>query len=220
MSVRWLDEPVQRAFTEAVLDIERGSAAEVVIAVRRSARRWPHVPLAVGALAAWAALGFMLYASHPFSLTAIWFDPFVAGALVGAATLLAPGLVRLLTTRAMRRRAVEEAARAAFVARGVHHTRGRTGVLVYCALSERVAVVVADDGVLRTVDAEAWRRATDAIDAALPAGGLATAAAIRALAPLLTAAVPRGADDVNELPDAVDHDLGAFIAAAVKGLPT
>ena len=68
MSVRWLDEPSQRAFAQAVETVEAGSAAELVIAVRRAARRWPHVPLIVGLVGAWAALAFMLFSDHTFSL--------------------------------------------------------------------------------------------------------------------------------------------------------
>lgn len=216
MSVRWLDEPAQRAFADAVLEVERASAAEVVIAVRRSARRWPHVPLVVGIVAAWAALGFMLYVDHAFSLPSILVDPFVFGALVGAASLLAPPLVRLLTPASIRRRAVVEAARAQFQASGIHRTRGRTGVLVYCALTERMAAVVADDGVLTTIDVTRWHKAELAIDAAIGRGGVATADAVRALGPLLAPGLPRGADDRNELPDAIDHDLGAAILAAAR----
>lgn len=215
MSVRWLDEAAQRAFADAVGKVEAGSAAEVIVAVRRSARRWPHVPLAVGIVAAWLALAFMMFSDHPFSHLAITVDPLIAGLLAGGAATLVPALVRWLTPAAIRRRAVVEAARAAFYTRGVHHTRGRTGVLVYCALTERMAELVADDGIVRAVDAAAWRRAAAAVDAALPRGGVATAAAVAALADLLATAVPRERDDANELPDAIDHDLGAAIHAAV-----
>jgi len=215
MSIRWLDEPAQRAFTVAVEEVEAASSTEVVVAVRRAARRWPHVHFTIGVLAAWAALGFMLYSAHPFSLVAILVDPFVFGGLVGAASILAPPLVRWLTPASIRRRAVVEAARAAFYARGVHHTRGRTGVLIYCALAERRAALVADDGVVRAVEPAAWKGAEAAIDQALAHGALATAKAIAALAPLLGKALPHTVDDVNELPDALDHDLGALIVATV-----
>ena len=216
MSIRWLDEPAQRAFAEAVQAIEGVSSAEVVVAVRRAARRWLHVNVTVGALAAWLALGFLLYADHPFSLLSILIDPFVVGVVVGAASILASPLVRVLTPRAVRRRAVIEAARATFVARGIHHTRGRSGVLVYCALTERMAAVVADDGVLTAVEPDAWRAAEAAIDRAIGRGGVATAEAIAALAPLLGPVLRRRADDANELPDAIDHDLGALIVAAAE----
>ncbi|MBK9031513.1 MAG: hypothetical protein IPL61_09285 [Myxococcales bacterium] len=207
MTVRWLDEPAQRAFAQAVQAIEDESAAEVVVAVRRAARRWPHVPMIAGIVGAWAALAFMLFSDHAFALASILIDPLVAGALVGAAATLAPWLVRALTPAAVRRHAVDTAARAAFVERGVHHTRGRTGVLVYCALTERMAALVCDVGVGAAVSADTLAGHARAIERAIPAGGAATAAAVTAMGPALAAALPRAHDDVNELPDAVDHDL-------------
>lgn len=219
MSVRWLDEPAQRAFTEAVQEVEAASAAEIVVAVRRSARRWLHVPLLVGLAAAWSGLAFMLYSDHPFALVAFLVDPLLLGILAGGASTLAPALVRWLTPASIRRRAVLDAARAAFWVRGIHRTRGRTGILIYCAITEGMAAVVADDGVTPAVDAVAWARAEDAIDAAIGKGGVATARAVAALAGVLGPGLPRAADDVNELPDAIDHDLGALIVAAVKVQP-
>ena len=128
MAIRWLDEPAQRAFAQAVEGVEAASAAEVVVAVRRRARAWPHVPLAVGIVGAWLGLAFMLYSDHAFGLATFLIDPLLAGALAGGAATLAPSLVRWLTPAAVRRRAVVAAARAAFVERGIHHTRGRTGL--------------------------------------------------------------------------------------------
>lgn len=207
MTIGWLDEPARRALRDAVLAVERGSAAELVIAVRRRARRWPHVPLIAGIVGGWTALAFMLFSRHVFGLAAILIDPVLVGGAVGLAATLAPWLVRALTPARVRRRAVEAAARATFVERGVHHTRARTGVLVYCALTEGMAVIVADIGVGAAVPAATLAALTVTVDQAVGRGGAATGAAVAALAPVLAAALPRGADDVNELADALDHDL-------------
>jgi uncharacterized membrane protein len=43
--------------------------------------------------------------------------------------------------------------------------------------------------------------------AASPAGGAAVARELARLAPALAAALPCRADDINELPDAIDSDL-------------
>lgn len=207
MAVRWLDEPVQRAFAQAVEGVEGASAAEVVVAVRRGARAWPHVPLTMGLLGAWLGLAFMLYSDHAFGLASFLIDPLLAGALAGGAATLATPLVRWLTPAGVRRRAVDVAARATFVERGVHHTSGRSGVLVYCALAERMVAIVADTGVVTAIPAATLARHQAAIERALAGGGAATAAAIAALGPDLAAALPRAAEDINELPDALDHDL-------------
>ena len=80
-------------------------------------------------------------------------------------------------------------------------------MLVYCALAERMAVVVADTQVLKavpTASLAAWERD---ITRAVARGGIATADAIQSSASLFAAALPRSRDDVNELADSVEHDL-------------
>ena len=64
-----------------------------------------------------------------------------------------------------------------------------------------MAEVIADDGVAACVADDEWARRVAAIDAAVADGGTATARAVGALGPLLGRLLPRGADDVNELPD-------------------
>src|SRR5262245_30777960 len=169
----------------AIAAVERASCAEIVIAVRRRSATWLHAHLLVGAAVAFAALGFMLWDEHVFSLASIWIDPFVLGAAAGAAVQLLPMVQRALTPRRARRRAVHRAALATFHARGVRRTRDRTGVLVYVSLLEAMAEVVPDDGVARAAPADAWRAAVERIDRAVARGGRATAAAVAALAGVL-----------------------------------
>jgi putative membrane protein len=207
MSRIWLDDRAQRALLAAVAQIESASAIEVAIAIRRSARAWPHVPLIVAVAAAWATLAFMLFGDPAFALPAFLIDPLLVGAFAGWAATRFAGPVRWLTPAAARRTAAVAAARAAFVERRVHSTRGRTGVLLYCALAERTAVVVADTGVETAVPASALAEWERRIDRALSSGGVATADAVAAMAPAFAAAFPRGGDDVNELQDAIEHDI-------------
>jgi len=208
----FLDGGGETALLDAVRAIEAASSAEVVIAVRRRSARWLHAPAIVATIAAFAALAFMLFSPHPFSLASILVDPFAVAALAALATSQVHPLVRALTPQRLRRRAAHQAALAAFHERGVSLTRGRTGILVYASLLERVAEVVPDAGVTAAIDAAGVRAAFDgataSIDAAVARGGAETARAIAALAPLLASALPRAADDRNELPDAL-HVEGA-----------
>jgi uncharacterized membrane protein len=201
----FLDDAARTAFADAVTAIESTSAAEVVVAVRTRTRVWLHVHVVAGLVAAWASLGFMLYSEHRFGLVAFLVDPAIAGVLVGLASTLSVTLVRVMTPAAVRRRAVVQAARATFYERGVHHTVNRTGFLVYVALYEGMAALVADDGVVRAVAPATWEKHAGAVDAAVVRGGVATATALRALAPILATALPRHVEDVNELPDALDE---------------
>jgi putative membrane protein len=203
----FLDAAARAAFTGAIEDIERGSAAEVVVAVRRRSARHVHANVIVGAAAAFAGLAAMLFSAHEFALGSILIDPFVVGGLAGALVELLPDVKRWLTPRTVRQRAVQAAARAAFVERGVHRTRDRSGVLVYISWLEREVAVVADSGIERAMSAEARTAAARAMTGAIGGGGAAVARELARLAPALAAAMPCRADDINELPDAIDSDL-------------
>ena len=203
----FLDAAARAAFEQAIAAIERASAVEVVIAVRRRSAAYLHANVVVGGVTALAGLAVMLFGEHVFALTSILVDPFVVGALAGAAVELLPGVKRLLTPAAMRHRAVLRAARATFVERGVHNTRERSGLLVYLSWLEHQAVIVADSGLGRALLGEAHAHAEQALTAAMTAGGAAIARELERLAPTLAAAMPRRDDDINELPDVIDSDL-------------
>jgi putative membrane protein len=203
----FLDAAARAAFATAIADIERVSAAEVVVAVRRRSAAYLHANLAIGAAAAIAGLAAMLFSAHVFALSSILVDPFVVGGIAGAAVEWLPDIKRRLSPRALRQREVLRAARATFVERGVHRTRDRTGVLVYVSWLEREVAVVADTGIERAVPRDALGDAARALTAAIPGGGAAVARELARLAPVLAQALPCRVDDVNELPDAIDSDL-------------
>lgn len=203
----FLDPAARAAFARAVEAIERASAAEVVIAVRRRSAPYLHANLIVGAAAAFAALAVTLFSDHVFGLGAILVDPFVVGGAAGAAVELLPGVKRALTTRARRQGEVLRAARATFLERGVHRTRDRSGILVYISWLEQEVALVADSGIEPPLSGDAGAAATRALTAAIARGGATVAAELERLAPALAAALPVRPDDVNELPDAIDSDL-------------
>ncbi len=207
MASKFLDATARTAFTRAIEAIEQGSAAEVVVAVRRRSAPYLHANVAIGVAVAVAGLAAMLFGDHVFALTSILVDPFVVGAAAGAVTELLPAIKRLLSPRAMRQREVLRAARAAFVERGVHRTRDRSGILVYVSWLEREVAVVVDAGIERALPAEIHADAVRSLTAAISGGGAAVARQLERFAPALASAMPRRDDDVNELPDAIDSDL-------------
>jgi putative membrane protein len=216
---KFLDAAARAAFTRAVEAIEQGSAAEVVVAVRRRSAAYLHANVAVGVAIAVAGLAAMLYSDHVFALTSILVDPFVVGGIAGAVVELLPAVKRLLSPRALRQREVLRAARAAFVERGVHRTRDRSGILIYLSWLEREVAVVVDAGIERALPAEVHADAIRSLTAAIPGGGAAVARQLERFAPALAAAMPRRDDDVNELPDAIDSDLERAERAAARGRP-
>ena len=205
MPIAFVDEAAKRALREAIKTVETASAAEIVIALRQASAPWHHVNALGFAVAAATSLGYMLYAEHGFSTASILIDPFIAGGVVyGLVGLVAP-LKRWLTPKSMRRRAVLRAAQATFIDRGIHDTTRRAGILVYISWLEQLAVMVPDIGVIAAVDATAWADAMKRIEVAGSEHGVDVAAAIVAMVPMLTAALPHHAGDANELPDELDN---------------
>lgn len=207
MSARFLDDDARVAFQRAIESIEEGSAAEVVVAVRRRSHGYRQVNVAIGMLVAFSGLAAMLYTRQTFALLSILIDPFVVGMLAGAIVELLPGLKRRLTPSLQRSMHVHRAARATFVERGVHATRERTGLLVYISWLEQQVALVPDLGLARLVSADALARMEGTLTAAMRDGGTAVATALEKLAGELRTAAPVGADDVNELSDSIDSDL-------------
>ncbi len=207
VSARFLDEPARAAFSKAIKAIEDASAIEVVIAVRRKSAGYRHANAIVGVVAAFAGLAAMLFADYAFSIPSILIDPFGAGALAAGLVEIAPAIKRVLTPVRIRDREVRRAARAAFVERGVHNTRDRSGVLVYVSWLEQRAVLVADSGLDRVLPAEALAKVESALTAAIGRGGAAVAQELETVLAKIAPGMPRRADDLNELPDAIDSDL-------------
>jgi putative membrane protein len=216
---KFLDAAARTAFARAIEAIEQVSAAEVVVAIRRRSASYLHANVAIGAAVAVAGLAAMLFSDHVFGLTSILVDPFVVGGVAGAVVELLPAAKRLLSPRAMRQREVLRAARAAFVERGVHKTRDRSGILVYISWLEREVAVVVDAGIERALPAEIHADAVRSLTDAISGGGAAVARQLERFAPAIAAAMPRRDDDVNELPDAIDSDLERAERAAARGKP-
>jgi putative membrane protein len=198
-----MDTDDRDAVAEAVAQAERMTAGEIVVVIDRAAGSYRSVPLVL-------ALTLALFVPWPLlALTAtsaprIFLIQLVCAAILIAALLwygrggrFVPGFVK-------RRRAHDVALRE-FTARGLTRTRGRTGVLLYVAVQERYAEILADSGIDGKVDDEVWRGiVTPLLDAAREdrlRDGLI--AAVGAVGRVLAQHAPPGPGDVDELPNRV-----------------
>jgi putative membrane protein len=133
---------------------------------------------------------------------------FVSAQLLALAAALAlvwalPGLrIRLAPRRWQYVRSHDNALKQ-FLARNVHLTAERTGVLIFVSLAERYAEIVADAGIDAKVPQDMWDSIVaglidDARNGRLADGFVTAVAAVGAL---LAEHFPVGPDDVNELDD-------------------
>jgi putative membrane protein len=115
--------------------------------------------------------------------------------------------VRLaLTPRGVKRHEVRRRAREIFQSKNLEATRDRTGVLIFVSLAERMAELIADEGIATHVEPHVWDRAMAALAAGLKRNepGAGFAAAVGLCGDVLAERFPADPkDNPNQLPDAV-----------------
>lgn len=123
--------------------------------------------------------------------------------VVAALVVSIPPVRRALTPRSLKAERVHRAAMEQFLAKGLHMTRERTGVLLFASLAEHRAEVVADEGIYAVAPHEVWDEVVALLVAGLKrkdvAGGFE--AAVKRSGEILARYVPPRADNPNELPD-------------------
>lgn len=206
MSTRaFFDDAAKAAVRQAIQKVESQTSAELVVTVRRQAgTSYQDADLGFGALIAMVSLAVILFVDKEFALTWIPIDvaiAFAAGVLVCRNVQT---LRRLLSPAARREDETHRAACAAFQELGIGRCSGRNGILVLVGLFERKAAVVADTGVDPFLIAPVVERIQGAVDRAVP-DFPAFVEALESLGPVLAPAMPRQADDVNELPDEMGY---------------
>jgi uncharacterized membrane protein len=205
MSRAFFDAKAKAETTAAIKEIEAKTSAEVVVVVRPWSGSYRAADFLCGAIAAWAALLFLLFSPYPFAVATMPVDVvvvFVAAVLVSARSTV---VRRLLSRRTTREATVRTDAKAAFVDMGIARTHRRAGVLVFVSMLEHAVSIVPDVAVEAAKLGEAWKRASADLEACLrPTPALPRfLAALRALGPALAEGLPHHEGDENELPDDV-----------------
>jgi putative membrane protein len=188
----------------AIAELETRTAAEVVVAVvPASGRPWLTRSFVAFACGLVGALFWLDFAPAFDPRSALLVELVVTGAAF-ALFGLRP-LERLLVAPALARREVEEHAFALFARRGLHRTRGHTGVLVLLSELERRAVILGDEGIHARLGDQGWQVHVDRIVRAIR-GGRAADGLVEVLAELasvLAELAPPDAKNDNELPNTV-----------------
>jgi putative membrane protein len=200
------------AIRDAVAQAERRTSGEIVTYLVGRCDSYPEAALRAGVVggAVGAAGSLLLFVFDPLRigfLGDLGFGmvlslPLLLGAVAASFCALSAPLQRLLLDREDIARRVQQRAEAAFLEQEVFATRERTGVLLFVALFEHRAVVLADSGITRLLPSSAWDGVVQDLCAGLRAGDAAASlcGAIDALAELLEGAgVQRRPDDAEEL---------------------
>jgi len=189
--------------SNAVRDAEAETAGEIMVVIAQKASEYRSIP------ALWALMAALV---TPWPL--IWFTLlgptriFLIQLLVALALSLLfawPKLHLALVPGFVKRARAHEAAMHEFVGRGLTRTRERTGILIYVAVAEHYAEIVADIGIADRVDAQVWEDIIAELIAAIrddrAADGLIRA--VERSGAILAAHAPPRLDDMDELPNKV-----------------
>ncbi|MCB5174598.1 MULTISPECIES: TPM domain-containing protein [Microvirga] len=187
----------------AIRDVEDQTAGEIVVVVAGQASEYRSIPLL------WALLGALL---TPWPL--IWFTAMgptriflvqLAVALGLSILLSWPKRRHALVPGSIKRTRAHEAAAREFLSRGLTRTRERTGVLIYVALAEHHAEILADTGIADRVEPRVWQDIIAGLTAEIREGRLVDGlvAAIGQAGAILAQHAPPRFDDADELPNKV-----------------
>lgn len=198
-----LDNDDLPRISDAVRAAERRTSGEIVVVIDRVAGRFRSVSI---------SLAFILGLAVPWPLVMLTslstqriflFQLVVTCAALGI--FLWSGRNGGLVPRFVRRRHAHQMALREFMVRGLSRTKDRTGILLYVALAERYAEVVADIGIADRVDASAWRGIVEEITTATTEGRLADGlvGAVEQAGRLLAKDFPPRDNDEDELSNKV-----------------
>lgn len=198
-----LSEADKARVADAIRAAEAKTAGEIFCVVAYAAGGYRLVPLAWAALIALVVPWPLIYLTS-WSATAIYILQ-LASFIAAALGLMRSGIRYGIVPRQMKRDRAHAAAMRQFWAQGLHLTQRRTGVLIFVAVAERYAEIVADAVINEKVAPETWRNIVDALIAAIKAGrptdGFVTA--IEACGMVLAEHFPPGAIARDELPNKV-----------------
>ena len=114
-----------------------------------------------------------------------------------------PPVRRALTPGAVKAERVHDAAMQQFIAKGMHLTQGRTGVLLFVALADHRAEVIADEGIYAAAPHQVWDEVVALLIGGIKRGSVGDGfvAAIERTGQILSQHVPPTGANPNERPD-------------------
>jgi putative membrane protein len=208
MSHAKFDQSACKSLAECIKEIEKTTDAELVVVVNGRSDHYRHADYLFGALLALAGLLFLVFS--PFTFHPYWFVVDVIALFwVGAyASSRSHSIRRLLTRTKFRADAVRKSAAAMFYDAGIANTNAEMGVLIYLSLLERRLELIADRGVLKSVNSLEWnQRLFELHQVGKKPEPESLQTAVRHLGTLLAEHLPATGENPNELPDQPQFDL-------------
>ena len=207
--------------SDAVAEAELTTSGEIVAVLADKSDGYTDVALVWAAGLAFTAMSLFAWQPEPFldfwdSITGGWRHEWTIGetatmtVALGLVAFVIAMLLQLwdplkfaLVPGPVKSARVRDHAVRHFKVGAEKRTHGRTGVLIYVSMKEHRAEIVADEPIAEKVPAEVWGEAMADMLAEIRKDCVAEgiAAGVRDVGKVLSEHFPRGAEDINELPD-------------------
>jgi putative membrane protein len=190
---------IERAITAA----EKKTSGEIIAVVAESSDLYMFLPIMWAALLA-LATPLIIFTFTPWPWPTAYVYTTQLAVFAGAALAVQWWPLRIaLVPRAVKRSRAHRQAMEQFLARNLHTTKERTGVLIFVSAAEHYAEVIADEGIYKKVPPKVWDEAVAGLTADIARGkvteGFVTA--IELCGGVLATHFPPGPHDENELPN-------------------
>lgn len=204
-----------QTIAQAITKAEKRTSGEIICVVAHKASTYPHTPY-IWALLATLTVTLCYLASqtsgwqaaHATSSTHPLFTLLVVQTLTFCLVFPLISLTRLryiLTPRFLKHATAHRLAHQQFLARGLHLTPTRTGVLIFVSVAERYAEIHADESIHSKVKPETWHTLLTPLLADIRAGkathGFTTA--IESCATILAKHFPAAKNEKNHIPNLI-----------------
>jgi len=192
-----------------ISQIESQSHAELVVIVKPRIQGYSEYPLAIGATLAFMALSYFRFSPEFYEDWVIYAGTVLGFVLGAVLTGGIPSVLRLLVGQNRLEKSAEIMARACFQKGGIHHTRDKTGVLIFVAFWERQIVILPDRGVESAIPLGEWEKIQQDFRGVFRAKnpGTAFVAKLEGMRTIFSRYIPQIEGDINELPDNLEVDL-------------
>ncbi len=200
--MRFITQSDQDKIKEAIRRVEQKTSGELVTVITRESDSYEFIPYMWAAIIALFGAALVVVAAPAVPLTF-----FVSGQIVVFVLLTyllrLPPLKHLFIPKSVGRKRARRFAREQFFAHNIHHTKNRSGILIYVSVAEHYVEILADQGINEKIDAAQWEAIVEQFVSDVKAKKTADGflRAINACGALLGAHFPADPDDKNELPN-------------------
>lgn len=193
-----LSESDQKRLETVVANLETSTAAEVVCVVAHQSSDTRLLSVGIASVGALVVPWGLLWTN--WSVTGLLLAQLSAFLALGLLITATP-LNNWIIPRKLMRREAQQSAREQFLLRGLHHTKGRTGLLLFVSLKEHYAEIIADQGFEGKIEPEVWQKALDILTIAAKNNQVVDGCcdALAFLAPTLQKVAPPHSENPNEL---------------------